>query len=450
MPTISNIETSTEDHANPAPTCPVCGGLGFLRQDVPVDDPAFGKLVPCACRLEEMSVKRLHELRKLSNLEGLDRYTFDNFVPEGLNPETQRNLRRAFEMAFEFANQPQGWLVLIGGYGCGKTHLAAAIANERIARHQPALFVNVPDLLDHLRATYKPTSPVTYDERFELVRTAPLLIMDDLGTENTTPWAGEKLYQILNYRYNAQLPTVITTNHRLEELDPRLRSRMNDQTLSRVWIILAPDFRGSGQTFNQSDLNSLEHYRHQTFSNFFHREELSTEEQGNLQRALVHAQAFAEEPQGWLLFTGGHGSGKTHLAAAIANYRVDQGHPALFIVVPDLLDHLRATYSPTSSVSYDQRFAELRTAPLLILDDLGTHSTTDWAREKLYQLFNYRYQTHLPTVITSALDLQELERQDALLFSRLIDPTRCVRFGILAPPYRGVEAKMPSRGRGRR
>ena len=63
----------------------------------------------------------------------------------------------------------------------------------------------------------------------------------------------------------------------------------------------------------------------------------------------------------------------------------------MFVVVPDLLDHLRATFSPTSTVSYDRRFEEIRTTPLLVLDDLGTQAMTPWAREKLYQLFNHRY-----------------------------------------------------------
>ncbi len=56
------------------------------------------------------------------------------------------------------------------------------------------------------------------------------------------------------------------------------------------------------------------------------------------------------------------------------------------MVVPDLLDHLRATFSPSSTVSLDRRFEEVRTTPLLILDDLGTQSATPWAREKLYQI----------------------------------------------------------------
>jgi DNA replication protein DnaC len=306
----------------------------------------------------------------------------------------------------------------------------------------------VPDLLDHLRATYSPTSDVSYDQRFEMVRTAPLLILDDLGTENATPWASEKLYQILNYRYNAQLPTVITTNHRLEEIDVRLRSRMHDMDLCQIYTILAPDFRGSGRAMDPSDLSTLALHRDQTFASFRERDDLPAEERDSLRRALALAQEYAEHPQDWLLFSGGHGSGKTHLAAAIANYRIDQGYPALFITVPDLLDHLRATYSPTSPVSYDKRFEDIRTAPLLVLDDLGTHSATAWAKEKLYQLFDYRYAARLPTIITSSLELEGLDKQDPLLFSRLIDETRCYRFVILAPPYRGGGA--PRWGRSRR
>lgn len=438
-----------ESRARKKTVCPHCDGLGVLRHDVPVDHPDFGKLFPCACRLEEMELRHTVALRKLSNLEGLNRYTFDRFVPQGhaLNPKRRHNLQRAYEMAREFAAQPKGWLVLIGGYGCGKTHLAAAIANERTAHNHPALFVSVPDLLDHLRATYSPASTVSYDERFEMVRTASLLILDDLGTENATPWAGEKLYQILNHRYNAQLPTVITTNHHLEEIDPRLRSRMNDQDRGQIYMILAPDYRGSGRAIDQSELSTLELHRDQTFASFSDRVELQPEERGNLRRALALAQEYAEHPQNWLLFTGGHGSGKTHLAAAVANYQFDQGYPALFITVPDLLDHLRATYSPTSSISYDKRFAEIRAAPLLVLDDLGIHSATAWAREKLYQLFDYRYNARLPTVITSSLNLKDLEQQDPLLFSRLIDRTRCIRFAILAPPFGGGEIRTKGRRR---
>ncbi len=109
------------------------------------------------------------------------------------------------------------------------------------------MFVVVPDLLDHLRATFNPNSSVSYDRRFEEVRTAPLLILDDLGTQSATPWAKEKLYQLLNYRYNAELPTVITTSETVDNIDPRLRSRMLDARVCRVLGITVPFYQGGGR-----------------------------------------------------------------------------------------------------------------------------------------------------------------------------------------------------------
>lgn len=429
--------------------CPICKGAGYLAKDVPVGHPDFGKLYPCQCKIEELEAKRLLDLQDLSQLGALSRMTFQSFKSEGvgLNTQKRENLRRAYERAKHFAEESVGWLVLKGGYGCGKTHLAAAISNYRIANGQPVLFVVVPDLLDHLRATYAPTSEVSYDERFEEVRTAPLLILDDLGTQSSTPWAQEKLYQILNYRYNARLPTVITTNRELEEIDLRLRSRLVDPDLTEIVGIIAPDFRGSSTDRGQSELSSLSLHSDKTFQTFDLRtHELPAKERESLKRAFLTAKEYAKDPQDWLVFTGPYGCGKTHLAAAIANYRVERGYPALFEVVPDLLDHLRATFSPQSQISYDKRFEEIRTAPLLILDDLGTQSATPWAREKLFQLLNYRYNARLPTVIT----LAEESEIDGWLKSRIFDVSRCSVFDVLAPSYRSDERPQKRRSRRRR
>jgi DNA replication protein DnaC len=107
-------------------------------------------------------------------------------------------------------------------------------------------------------------------------------------------------------------------------------------------------------------------------------------------------------------------------------------------MLPDLLDHLRATFSPNSNTSYDRRFDEIRTAPLLILDDLGTQSMTPWVREKLYQLFNYRYIAELPTVITTADTLEEM---DARIRSRMLDTRLCSIYAITVPAYHGGRAR---------
>ncbi|MFQ6014634.1 MAG: ATP-binding protein [Anaerolineae bacterium] len=398
--------------------------------------------------MKEITEKRLLDLQQASNLGHLAHMTFDSFKPEGyaLNPDKQRNLRSAFERAQEFARSPQGWLIFKGGYGSGKTHLAAAIANERLRQGQPVLFVVVPDLLDYLRATFNPTSQTSYDERFEAIRNAPLLILDDLGTQSSTTWAQEKLYQIFNYRYNGQLPTVITTNRELEEIDPRLSSRMVDPDLCEICPITALDFRVSGS--EQPKLSILPLLNDMTFETFDLRTyELELEERENLKRAFLIAKEYAQEPEGWLVYTGDYGCGKTHLAAAIANYRVNQGHPALFVVVADLLDHLRATFSPTSTISYDKCFEEVRNIPLLVLDDLGTHSSTQWAQEKLYQIFNFRYNARLPTIITMRVTIEEV---DPPLRARMLDLSRCTVYAILAPSYRGGGQPKSSQKRSKR
>ena len=406
--------------------------------DVPPSHSSFGRAVICSCRNVEREMARMDNLLKLSQLGALQNCIFDSFMPEGLGmtPQKQRNLKMAYDRVLAYAQDPQGWLVLKGGYGCGKTHLAAAVANYRLALGHTALFVSTPDLLDHLRASFGPNAVTSYDKRFEQIRNTPLLILDDLGSQSNSEWAQEKLYQIFNYRYNAHLPTIITTNEDLESIEIRIRSRMVDPGLVQIITILAPDFRRAGVDQDQSDLSSLSLHGDKTLDNFDLRErELPKGQAENLRRALETAREFAANPTDWLVFNSvGYGNGKTHLAAAIANHVTNQGDSVLFIVVPDLLDHLRATFNPASGMRLDKRFDEVKTAPLLVLDDLGTESATAWAREKLYQLFNYRYNARLSTVITTATPVDEL---DPRLATRMLDGSRCTFFLIEAPSYRG-------------
>lgn len=428
--------------------CAICGGTGFYLLDVAVGHPEFGQPQPCNCRQDQRVRSQNDLMRRISSLGALERLTFESFNPEPvwLAGDKARNLRLAHERCLQYATEPEGWLVLTGSYGCGKTHLAAAIANQRLALGQEVLFVLVPDLLDHLRATFGPHSAVRFDELFEHVRTTPLLVLDDLGSQSGSPWAQEKLFQLLNHRYNAQLPTVITTNQRLEELDQRLRSRLFDITLVHQTPILAPDYR-SGANPNQSELSTLGLHRRQHFDTFdTRRQDLSAAGRANLQNVLNAAENFARSPRGWLVLTGAYGCGKTHLAAAIANEQVAMGQTeVMFVVAPDLLDHLRAAFSPQSTMPYDQRFDELRKAPLLVLDDLGTESATPWAREKLFQLLNYRYEAMLPTVITTSVGPNEIE---PWLRTRILDIERCKVLVISTSGYRGSESQKAASQRG--
>jgi DNA replication protein DnaC len=177
----------------------------------------------------------------------LRRMTFENFDVRGNNPSAsqRRSLESAYNFARNYASDPEGWLVFIGETGVGKTHLAVAVASERLKAGHPVFFAMVADLLDHLRAAFGPNSAATYDQRFEEVKNTPLLILDDLGKERSSPWADEKLHQIIAHRHNARLPTVITSmvDFTRPEVQGPMYSRIQDPDVGELFKMEAPDYR---------------------------------------------------------------------------------------------------------------------------------------------------------------------------------------------------------------
>ena len=223
--------------AAPGPLCEQCQGAGWLKEAVPYGHPNFGMVVPCACTLARQAQRKRQERARLSNLEVFRDKTFVTFNP------FVAGLRTIVPQVRAYAHRPDGWLTLIGPYGIGKTHLAAAIAHEVFGRGHAVLFAVVPDLLDHLRTTFGPQSTISYDEQFDFLRRVPVLILDDLGTESATPWAREKLYQLINHRYNYRLPTVVTSNLKPDAIEPRIYSRLCDPACGTVITITAADYR---------------------------------------------------------------------------------------------------------------------------------------------------------------------------------------------------------------
>ena len=226
----------------PIVSCLLCNDRGYLRADVPFGHPQFGKPIECKCKQARKNEARRQQLREQSKIDQLAAFqeeTFESFhfwLP---------GVEQAYEAAKQFAETPEGWLVLVGGNGCGKTHLAVAIAKCCLEDGATVLFAVVPDLLDYLRSTFAPSAEETYDDEFRKMREVEVLILDDLGSEQSTGWATEKLFQLLNYRYNARLATIFTTNKiAFEGIAPRLRSRLNDRRLVRtVTMSEAQDFR---------------------------------------------------------------------------------------------------------------------------------------------------------------------------------------------------------------
>ncbi len=217
--------------------CPDCLGMGYVYAS-----PPQRGLRPCTCGLTYR--RQSQSLAAVSALRGrLLACSFKNFKLDG----KAREATKAFNAVVRWTKELIGWLVLYGGKGNGKTHLAAAAANHLIAQGRPVLLLNVPEFLDWLRESYSHSSfedtEESFSQRFELVRDAPVLILDDLGAESDTPWANEKLYILLNYRLEMGLPTMITSNLRFEDFPGRLRSRLGEVGFSVLVHNPAPDYR---------------------------------------------------------------------------------------------------------------------------------------------------------------------------------------------------------------
>ena len=412
--------------------CAECGGARFVRVTAAIDDPNFGRAVPCSCARAEDETERRERLLRYSRLGALERFTFETLLPQGRSSDARARERYvvAVEAARRFAEQPDGWLVLSGVPGCGKTHLAAAIVNRAIERGSPALFFTVADLLDRLRASYDDDAELAYDRVSEHVRGAPLLVLDDLDGYSETAWAREKFLQLVSHRFHAALPTVFTSVTVPEHADGRLGVRLSDPSLVQQFVLEEPP-RQHFIAIGGMTQDRLPAFAFETFRPGGHG--LRGEARRNLESAFRLARRWADQPEGWLVLLGANGTGKTHLAAAIASHRVEAGDRVAFATVPDLLDELRATFDPDSAERFDTMFRRLRDVDLLILDDLGAHQSSGWAQEKLYQLLNYRHLGRRPTVVTSDLELTKLEPRIA---SRLGDLQVATVYELRVPDYR--------------
>jgi DNA replication protein DnaC len=425
--TSSNVE---EEDTDLRPLCPICRGARFVHPLLPSGKPDYSQVVPCTCTRRETDAERKAQLQRYSNLGKLVNVTFDTLNKEGMrdNPSDRKDYEKAYRAAKKFAEKPQGWLVFTGPSGCGKTYLAAAIASYQIENNGHVFYITTPDLLDHLRSSFNRDSDIAFDALFEQVKNTPLLILDDLGAQSSTPWAKEKLEQLISHRYSNQIPTVIVAIGAVDELDDRIHTRLVNSSLYQVCT-----FNNKSPLLVYEWQQQYKLQKEMTFENFDLRKDLPEDQQDNLENILIISREYAQNPVSWLVLLGENGCGKTHLAAAIVNYRYQHKQPAMFIVVPDFLDHLRSTFSPESRISYDQLFESVKNSPLLILDDFGRQTSTPWAQEKLYQVVNFRYNARLPMVVTTNCSLDEL---DTPIASRLSDPDISDVENILAPDYR--------------
>ena len=116
-------------------------------------------------------------------------------------------------------NPQQKGLYLYGNFGCGKSYLIAAMFNELAKENVKSAIVFWPEYLRELKASFG----TDFEVKVDYIKTVPLLLIDDVGAENSTAWARDEiLCTILQYRMDDKLPTFFTSNLDLKALEKHL------------------------------------------------------------------------------------------------------------------------------------------------------------------------------------------------------------------------------------
>ena len=216
-------------------TCNICRDAHFVHPLKDDGKPDYSQVVPCQCIREQMERERVQRLLAYCELPaGAAHMTFENFV---VTPQ----LKEAYDAAVHMAEGADtSWFTMLSEVNRGKTHLLIAICRRWLQKGKPARYAYVPLLLEELKRGFRKEGSSSYESRFDLFLNVPLLALDDLGAEASTPWVNEKLDTILDYRLMQGLPLVATTNKAMDELPFRIESRL--KRAGKVIVIDAPEF----------------------------------------------------------------------------------------------------------------------------------------------------------------------------------------------------------------
>ncbi|MBQ7836575.1 MAG: ATP-binding protein [Clostridia bacterium] len=159
--------------------------------------------------------------------------TFENFTETEHN-KVAKTAAISYCRGFNEHQKNGVGLFIAGTCGAGKTHLASAIAIELMREGHRVIMEPSVDILATVKRGYDCRSGTTEADEIQPYLQAELLIIDDLGKEQCTPWSASTLYRIINYRYSNMLPTIVTTNYDDTKLIHRLTPSGDDKSTAQA------------------------------------------------------------------------------------------------------------------------------------------------------------------------------------------------------------------------
>lgn len=173
------------------PDCPICGGFGWLHRDLPIDDPGFGKLVPCPNRPVDHG--------KMTGLKGSE---FDLDWPD---IHDRMNVKEAVFAIQKTLEKGYGWVYIHGSNGLAKTLLLQIAVAVSIRAKKEAAYTRMVDIIDNLREAYGEYSSGESERRIEHWSKAPVLCIDEFEKMRKTEYATERQFSLMDTRYQEAL-----------------------------------------------------------------------------------------------------------------------------------------------------------------------------------------------------------------------------------------------------
>ena len=212
-------------------TCAKCKGLDSCPYSIPglrkqaITEDGLIKFVYKRCPYKEDDDKNKDFLKNIDIYKmpkEISEASFKNVYKDDSNRlETIKYLKKYYD-SYNKGEVIKG-LYLYGNFGCGKTYLISALFNELAKKGIRSTIIYFPELLRSLKSSFSNTED-NYEERFDRVKEANLLLLDDIGAEKLSDWArDEVLGVILQYRMEEHLPTFFTSNLSLKELEEHLQ-----------------------------------------------------------------------------------------------------------------------------------------------------------------------------------------------------------------------------------
>ena len=260
------IKENEEDYIDQETGLLMCGICKTPKQcRVEVGEKIYYPYCLCKCgteqrdREEEEEKKRAFEERVQKYREmgfsesQMQSWTFAN--DDNANGKLTEMAKRYVDNFSKFYKEGKG-LLLHGGVGTGKTYIACMIANALIDKGYPVLVTNFSRILNTLQGTFNKQEYIDSLNQFKL------LIIDDLGIERDTGYAKEQVFSIIDSRYRAELPMIITTNLPMQKIATEQDisyKRVYDRIIERCYPVeVAGESRRIKKLINSSeDMKSI-------------------------------------------------------------------------------------------------------------------------------------------------------------------------------------------------